>query len=124
MADFSFPKSQKLKSRKLIDSLFSEGESVKAFPVIGVWRKIEAEETRCQVGFSVSKRNFRRAVDRNLIKRQMREAFRLNQGFLSKAEREGSQLVFMIIYVGKDLPEYAALEKKIITLLKRLAEIE
>lgn len=124
MSGFSFPKEQKLKSRKLIDSLFKEGKSVKAFPVIGVWRRIESDEQLCQVGFSVSKRNFKRAVDRNAIKRKMREAFRLNQSILQKAQRPESQLVFMIIFVGKALPDYQLVEEKIITLLKRLSEID
>lgn len=124
MSGFSFPRSQKLKSRKLIESLFTEGQSVKAFPMIGVWKRIEDEDPLCQVGFSVSKRNFKRAVDRNEVKRKMREVFRLNQQILKPAERPGTKLVFMIIFVGKALPDYSLVEKKIITLLKRLSEIE
>lgn len=124
MSGFSFPRAQKLKSRKLIDSLFTQGQSVKSFPVIGVWTRIESEDTLCQVGFSVSKRNFKRAVDRNSIKRKMREAFRLNQTILKAAEKPETKLVFMIIYVGKALPDYDVVEKKIITLLKRLSEID
>ena len=92
--------------------------------MIGVWKRIEDEDPLCQVGFSVSKRNFKRAVDRNEVKRKMREVFRLNQQILKPAERPGTKLVFMIIFVGKALPDYSLVEKKIITLLKRLSEIE
>ena len=124
MSGFSFPREQKLKSQKLIDSLFQDGQSIKSFPVIGVWKRIASEESLCQVGFSVSKRNFKRAVDRNTIKRKMREAFRLNQAILKPAEKPDSQLIFMIIFVGKAFPDYVLIEEKIIALLNRLSEID
>ena len=111
-------KYERLKSRKRIQFLFSDGKSVKAFPVLAVYSKSEAAGNILELGVSVSKRRFKRAVDRNRIKRQMREAFRQNRDLLPV---ENCQFSLMLIYLGKEMPEYALLDKKIISVLKRLA---
>ena len=75
---FTFGKPEKLKSRKLIGKLFEDGKSVKKFPVRLVYLQTNhTSDFPVQAGFSVPKRNFKRAVDRNRIKRLIRESFRI-----------------------------------------------
>lgn len=75
--DQSLGKNQKLKSKKLIDKLFIEGQSVKAFPLKLVYTEIDqAQISDNKVAFSVPKKLFKNAADRNRIKRLMREIFR------------------------------------------------
>ena len=114
----SFGKEEKLKSRKRIEQLFSEGKSVKAYPVIAVFSPNEDSIVHSQVGFSVSKKRFKKAVDRNLVKRRMREAYRLNKQILS----ESGTVSMMFIYVGKTIPQYAEVEKSVVKALIKLRD--
>ena len=105
-----FGKQEKLKSRKLIEELFDRGKSINVFPVriLYIFSNLEADEkSLLQVGVSVSKRNFKRAVDRNRVKRLLREAYRLQKKelleLLIKQKKKG--FVFFI-YTDKQLPEY------------------
>lgn len=99
----------KLKSKKRIGQLFDEAESVKAFPLLLIYKTDESLETPFQVGFSVSKRNFKKAVDRNRIKRLLREYFRKNKYLFTLAEEK--QFLFMFIFIGKTMPSYQDVEK-------------
>ncbi len=108
---FTFSKEEKLKSKKLIEKLFTEGEHVKSFPLRMIYVKAEHEcEKTFQVGVSVSKRNFKKAVDRNRIKRLLREAYRLNKHTLEAEISE--KYVCMFIYTGRDEWAYADIESK------------
>lgn len=75
---YTFSKSERLTNIKLIESVFANNQSVKSFPLIFIYQSVETEQPY-QVLFSVSKKKFKRAVDRNRIKRLMRETFRLNK---------------------------------------------
>ncbi|WP_460220385.1 ribonuclease P protein component [Psychroserpens sp. MEBiC05023] len=99
---FSYSKKEKLKSQKLIDQLFSEGQSVSAYPLRMVYLKTEFDEVDVQfkTGVSVSKRHFKKAVDRNRIKRLLREAYRLNKN--AHFNNILSSYALMILYIGKD----------------------
>lgn len=110
----------RLKSEKLIEKLFQDGNSLFVYPIKVVYRRIESDvsETKLQVGYSVSKRNFKRAVDRNRIKRQLREAVRGNFG--SCAISCESSVDLMMIYVSKDMLEFDIINKAISKLLKKL----
>jgi len=113
---FSYPKKEKLKSQKLIDQLFSEGKSVSAFPLRMVYLKTEFnDEVRFKTGVSVSKRNFKNAVDRNRIKRLLREAYRLNKTAYFNNILESYAL--MILYIGKDGTDFDSVEIKMKQLL-------
>ena len=107
---FTLSKNDRLKSRKLIEELFAKGKSVNAFPLQMKYLATEFElDTKVQVAFSVPKRNFKNAVDRNRIKRQLRECCRLrNPAFV---EQMHQSYIFMILYLGKEEPEYVDLEK-------------
>ena len=85
----------KLKSKKQIGELFESGKSVKAFPLLLVYKTDPHLEIPFQIGFSVSKRNFKNAIDRNRIKRLLREYFRKNKYLFKLAEEK--QFLFMFI---------------------------
>lgn len=76
-----------------------------------------------QLTFVVSKRRFKRAVDRNLLKRRMREAFRLNKAnFYEQLRNENKQLVFLVSYSAQDIQSFDYLQRKLIKMLDRLLE--
>lgn len=114
--DQSFKKEEKLKSEKLIEKLFSEGKSVAAYPLRLVYLKTVFDTPiQIKTGVSVSKRNFKKAVDRNRIKRLMREAYRLNKSnYLSNITE---QYAFMILYIGKSDTDFKTISKKMNTLM-------
>lgn len=114
--DKSYKKNEKLKSQKVIDKLFSEGKSVAAYPLRLVYMRTGAQDSLpIKAGVSVSKRNFKKAVDRNRIKRLLREAYRLNKcKYLNNIP---DQYAFMILYVGKTKSDYDTISKKMNTLM-------
>ncbi|MAM19878.1 MAG: ribonuclease P protein component [Christiangramia sp.] len=102
-------KNQKLKSKKLIDKLFIEGQSVKAFPLKLVYTEIDqAQISDDQVAFSVPKKLFKNATHRNRIKRLMREIFRKNKYLLTKDL--SAPHAFMLIYISREEASYQKLE--------------
>jgi ribonuclease P protein component len=105
-----FGKMEKLKSRKLIEELFARGKSISVFPIriLYIFSALRTDEKPLlQVGVSVSKRNFKRAVDRNGIKRLLREAYRLQKKELLELMTEQKKKGFVFfIYTDKQLPEY------------------
>ncbi|MBX0292876.1 ribonuclease P protein component [Hymenobacter sp. HSC-4F20] len=118
---YSFPKEEHLCRKKLIDELFGRGSSFGLYPLRLVWLPTGASTTAPpQVLVSVSKRNFKRAVDRNYLKRVLREAYRLNKYRLVEAEG-GHHLGYLaIIYTGKEKKPFTLVEKKLISGLERL----
>jgi len=106
----AFGKKEKLKSRKLIEALFKRGKTINVFPVriLYIFLNVEAyENPLLQVGVSVSKRNFKRAVDRNRIKRLLREAYRLQKNELLALTAEQKKKGFLFfIFTDKELPQY------------------
>ena len=115
-----FPKTEKLKRKKLIELLFSEGESVEAFPLILVYKSVDLpEKVGVQAGFSVPKRNHKLAVTRNRIKRLMREVYRKNKQGFKIGEHT---FAFMFLYVGKNVLPYGEMERLMIKAVKRFNE--
>lgn len=115
---YSFNKIEKLKSVKLIEQLFDEGKSISVFPLRMVYLSCSFEEdVKLKVGVSVSKRNFKRAVDRNKIKRLLREAYRLNKHVYFN--NIATQYAFMILYIGSENPDINLLEIKMNQLFER-----
>lgn len=118
--DLSFRKNERLCSKKIIDKLFVQGKSVFVFPVKIVYLETELpSEYPVQAAFSVGKRNFKRAVQRNLIKRRMREAYRLNKSKFYEEIGEKQVAVFFI-FTGKTIPEYTQIETAIKKGMKKL----
>jgi ribonuclease P protein component len=121
---FTFRKNERLKKNREIESLFLQNRSINMYPFKLVWMINQTDESfHLKAGFSVSKRNFKRAIDRNYIKRRMRECFRLNKNELyQKFSSKNIGLTFMLIYSGKEAIESSEYEPKIKQLLTRLIE--
>ena len=109
-------KKERLKSRKLIGRLFEEGTSIKNFPFRLVYIITDPISiTSVKASFSVPKRNFKKAVDRNRIKRLIREAYRLEKKNVFKGSN--FHCVFMITFIGKKEPVFSEVQEKIQELL-------
>lgn len=124
-ADYTYPKIEKLKSRKLAEALFNRGRSFTGFPVKVYYLKIEGEtDFPVKIGMGASSRNFKKSVDRNRIKRLLREAYRTEKLPLHQYLREHQlNLAIFLLYVDKTLPEKGMLKAKMPVLLQRLIKV-
>ena len=113
--DTTFPKHQKLKSRKDIKALFEEGKIVTKYPVKLLWLPLGKQNTRA--GFAVAKRNFKSAVTRNKIKRLMREAYRLQKHEIPVHDKT---FTLLFLYIGKDVASFKTIDKAVLGVLKKL----
>jgi ribonuclease P protein component len=124
---YTFKKEERLCNKKLIDKLFHNGSSFLCYPFKASWLlSDEPQPFPAQILFAVSKRRFKRAVDRNLIKRRMREAYRLHkqQSLYEILNSSDKRIVLSLGYIGKEIVAYDFAEKKMVKLLSQLcAEI-
>ncbi len=125
MKRFSLHKSERLCSQKTIGGLFTSGDTFLSYPLKVVFLRTEATQAYpALAAFSVSKRNFKRAVKRNLLKRRMREAYRLHKDQLySVLDERGVFIAVMFIFVGKEVCEYDQIEKGMTAAIKKIASI-
>ena len=108
---FSYPKNEKLKSQKTIELLFTEGKSVSKYPLRLVYVETKLQENeKIKMGVSVSKKHFKKAVDRNYFKRLLRETYRLNKQML--LDNSSKTYAFMFMYQTKDRLSYLEINEK------------
>ena len=122
---YTFKKEERLCNKKLIDGLYHSGSSFLCYPFKVSWLLVAHSEPVCtQVLFSVGKKRFKKAVDRNLVKRRMREAYRLSKQQLlyDVLAATDKKIVFSVGYIGNDIVSYDTIEKKMQKLLIQLAE--
>lgn len=113
MSIYSFPSTERLKSKKIIGRLFNrEGQTCARYPIRLIWltTPLPHPEVTVQLAVSVPKRQFKRAVHRNRIKRLLREAYRLQKPDLCAALPEGQQYAVMALYTGKHEPTFAEVQ--------------
>ena len=120
--NFTYPKSEKLKSKNTIDLLFSKGKSVSKYPLRLVYVASdygipEGSNQNIKMGVSVSKKYFKHAVDRNYFKRVLRETYRLNKHLL--VDNLDQPYAFMFFYQSKDRLTYQEIETKTIQLFEK-----
>lgn len=120
---FTFSKQERLSSRKAIEFVFKSGKKINEKPIQLLWTESDSEEKEAlKIAISVPKKNFKKAVDRNKIKRQIREAFRLNKHkILPLLKISGKKFSAVILFTGKLPLTYRETEAKIILTLQRFA---
>lgn len=134
---FTFPKSERIVSKKLIDELFntSGSHSMVAFPIRVVYKVIDRSAVECTQGkypqtpslkslilISVPKKRFKHAVDRNRVKRQVREAYRHQKHLLCDAIADNQSLLLGFVWVSDELAPSRIVNSRMERLLKRIAE--
>lgn len=120
----TFKKEERLCSKITIDKIFAEGIPLFVFPFRLLYLPLEkGSDSPVKVLFSVPKKKFKSAVQRNLIRRRMREAYRLNKNaLLEQLTEQGMALALVIIYTDKKAGNYAKIEKQLIKLLAILQD--
>lgn len=122
-ATFTYNKKEKLKSKKLLDELFTQGNSFVVFPMKIFFRVVENKlpDTTIQVGVGVSKKYFKHATKRNRVKRLLRETYRQNKLSLHELlNNNDKQLTVFFLYIDKELISYQTLENKMKIALEKL----
>ncbi|MFQ3174839.1 MAG: ribonuclease P protein component [Flavobacterium sp.] len=116
--NFTYPKNEKLKSKITIGLLFTDGKSVSKYPLRLVYRSDTLSNgQKIKMGVSVSKKNFKKAVDRNYFKRILRETYRLNKHIL--VDNLDKPYAFMLFYQTKDRLSYDEINTKTVQLFEK-----
>nr|WP_318036588.1 ribonuclease P protein component [Winogradskyella bathintestinalis] len=119
--NFNYSKKDKLKSKKVIERLFTEGKAVTAYPLRLIYLKTDFEDgSQLKTGVSVSKRLHKTAVSRNRIKRLLREAYRLNKPL--HFNNSSASYAFMILYLSKDQTTLDKLDTNMKILFRKFTE--
>ncbi len=117
---FTFPKKEKLKSKKLIKQLFVDGKSLSQYPIKLIYLKSTGQKAFIQAGVAVPKKNFKSAVKRNHIKRLLRESYRLNKSLVNNNTED--TFAFLFLYLGKETLPFDAIQHKMKLLLRKFNE--
>jgi ribonuclease P protein component len=122
-ANQSYGKKEKLKSRKELDALFNGGKSFLVFPVKVFYANTDATTPAIKTGVGVSSRYFKKATDRNRVKRLLRETYRTEKAPLLEVVAQGNIVLnVFLLYVDKTLPEYSNLKKVMANIIQKLIQ--
>ena len=120
---FSYSHNEKLKSRKLLNGVFAHGKSISCYPIKLIYQRVQTPlDNLIQVGVGVSSRHFKKAVDRNRIKRLLRESYRTQKQLLVFSETVPTQKILFFLYIGKELPDAALIQTKMAVALQKISE--
>lgn len=120
--DQSFGKEYKLCSKILIDKLFQEGKRLRFDPFSLVYLSMEFDfKAPFQVLISVPKKQFKRAHDRNYVKRRIREILRKNKVFLNLQQDTNNKILLAVVYNFNQQLTFAEMEQKLVTALEKLS---
>lgn len=121
MKKFTFAKTERLTSQRTIGQLLESGMAYTIYPFRIYWM-IEPDKNRppVQVALSVSKKRFKKAVDRNLIKRRIREAYRKQKALLDPVFLKGKRLSLLLVYVSNEILSYSTIAEKLTLALQQL----
>ena len=124
MATYSFRKRERMVSRRLIETLFTGSRSMAAFPLRAVYQIQERDphDEPIQLLISVPKKRFKHAVDRNRVKRQVREAYRLHKQMLHDALPIDKRLLVAFVWISDKLMTTGEVERQVCSLLQRMVE--
>ncbi|MES2279748.1 MAG: ribonuclease P protein component [Bacteroidota bacterium] len=121
---YTFKKEERLCNKRLIDGLFHKGSSFLCYPYKVSWMATDGGTAPAQVVFGVPKKRYKHAVDRNVVKRRMREAYRLHkQQFLyDYLLQSNKHIALSLVYVGTEIADYSFIEKKMLKMFVQLME--
>ena len=121
---YTLSKEERLSWKRYIDLLFAEGQSFVAFPLRVIYLPLEEEmPARASFLVSVPKKKFNRAVKRNLIKRQVREAYRVRKyDLLDPLEAKGTRMLIAFLYIDKEVHPFSKMEKAMDKAIQLLSE--
>lgn len=120
----TFKKEERLTSNIAIKELFTQGRTKMVYPYKIIWNKRPAleEVVPVKIVISVSKRNFKKAVDRNKIRRRIKEAYRLHKSqLLTICKQQHLAMNVAVIYIAKEKQDYLFIKKKMIKVVQELA---